>query len=105
MTDQQTSAAPATTSPGTADTRRLLDLVRRLAAELRPNAQEVGRLGIDHSLERDFGLDSLARAELLTRIEHDYGTRVDEKALMAAETPRDLLRLTRQAHSPAGEIA
>ncbi|MFC4518968.1 AMP-binding protein [Cupriavidus pinatubonensis] len=101
MTDLQTSADPATTSPGAADTRRLLDIVRRLAGELRPNAQEVGTLGIDHSLERDFGLDSLARAELLTRIEHDYGTRVDEKALMAAETPRDLLRLTRQAHSPA----
>ncbi len=59
-------------------------------------------MGIDHSLERDFGLDSLARAELLTRIEDEYGARVNEEALMAAETPRDLLSLT--AHGAAAAI-
>jgi acyl carrier protein len=51
------------------ETTQLLDLVRGLARELRPGANGIERLGLDHELERDFGLDSLARVELLARIE------------------------------------
>ena len=76
------------------DAERLLGIVRGLARELRPNAPDVESLGLDHALERDFGLDSLARVELLVRIEHGLGTRLDEKTFIAADTPRDLLRLT-----------
>ncbi|MGC2048229.1 MAG: AMP-binding protein, partial [Gallionella sp.] len=75
------------------DAERVLGIVRGLARELRPNAPDVESLGFDHVLERDFGLDSLARVELLVRIERELGTRLDEKAFIAAETPRDLLRL------------
>lgn len=75
------------------DAQRLLGIVRGLARELRPHAPEVDHLQLDHSLERDFGLDSLARAELLARIERELGARLDEQALIGAETPRDLLRL------------
>ena len=78
-------------TPG--DAQALLDLVRSLARELRPHAPELDRLLLDHSLERDFGLDSLARTELLARIERRFGTRLGEQALSSAETPRDLLRL------------
>ena len=49
-----------------ADARRLLEIVRALACELRPGAEGIERLGLEHALERDFGLDSLARVELLT---------------------------------------
>lgn len=75
------------------DAERLLGIVRGLARELRPNAPAVESLGLDHALERDFGLDSLARVELLVRIERKLGTRLAEEAFVAAETPRDLLRL------------
>ena len=75
------------------DAQGLLGIVRGLARELRPHAPEVGRLGLDHSLDRDFGLDSLARTELLARIEHQLGVRLGSDALVNAETPRDLLRL------------
>ncbi len=85
----------------TVDAQELLAIVRRLAAELRPGAAEVDTLGLDDSLERDFGLDSLARTELLARVERVCDSRVDEKALMAAETPRDLLRLAGKAEAPA----
>ncbi|WP_249221420.1 AMP-binding protein [Cupriavidus sp. KK10] len=102
MNDMRDPTPPCAPEAGPADAQRLLGIVRALAAELRPGAQEVSTLGIDHSLERDFGLDSLARAELLTRIEDEYGARVNEEALMAAETPRDLLSLT--AHGAAAAI-
>ncbi|ODV12881.1 MAG: hypothetical protein ABT20_03230 [Rubrivivax sp. SCN 70-15] len=71
---------------------RLLATVRSVADELRPRAGLATALGLDHSLERDFGLDSLARVELITRIGHDLGVSVGEAALTEAETPRDLLR-------------
>ena len=71
---------------------RLLATVRRVADELRPQARLGASLGLDHSLERDYGLDSLARAELITRIDHDLGVSLAEAALTEAETPRDLLR-------------
>jgi 1-acyl-sn-glycerol-3-phosphate acyltransferase len=77
----------------TADAEHLLSLVRTLARELRPGAKTVAQLGLDHALDRDFGLDSLARVELLIRIEREMGVRLAEAALGEAETPRDLLRL------------
>lgn len=99
---------PAPIQPGAPhDAQRLLGIVRGLARELRPHAPEVDQLGLDHSLERDFGLDSLARTELLARIEHELGARLDEQALIHAETPRDLFRLTGLAvsTSAAGRVS
>ncbi|MDP2882670.1 MAG: AMP-binding protein [Azonexus sp.] len=72
---------------------RLLAIVQALAAELRPDARDFSSLGWDHRLERDFNLDSLARAELNTRIEHELGVYLGEAAF-TAETPADLLKLT-----------
>ncbi|ARU32463.1 hypothetical protein CAP31_12700 [Sulfuriferula sp. AH1] len=74
------------------DAEWLLNIVRELARELRPDAPHLEHLGLDHALERDFGLDSLARVELFARIERDLGTRLDEAAFAEAETPRDLLK-------------
>jgi 1-acyl-sn-glycerol-3-phosphate acyltransferase len=71
---------------------QVLAIVCGVADELRPQARSAARLGMDHSLERDFGLDSLARVELITRIGHDLGVALGEAALTEAETPRDLLR-------------
>jgi len=48
---------------------------------------------LDSSLERDLGLDSLARVELVLRVERAFDVSLPERALYAAETPRDLLRL------------
>src|SRR5204862_478417 len=47
---------------------------------------------LDSSLERDLGLDSLGRAELLLRVEAELGTALPARVLGEAETPRDLLR-------------
>lgn len=74
------------------DDQRLLALVRALAAELKPGVGDFSAFGLNHGLERDFGLDSLARVELHARIERVLGARLGEAAF-AAETPADLLRL------------
>jgi len=74
------------------DADRLLALVRALAEEMKPGARDFSALGHDHRLERDFGLDSLARVELLARIERELDARLGEAAF-TAETPADLLRL------------
>jgi len=85
---------PSTPDPHTSsDDQRLLGIVRALAKELRPGAAGLDLLGLDHGLERDFGLDSLARMELLTRVERELGAGLSEAAFAGAETPRDLLRL------------
>ena len=85
------------TSP---DAERLLNIVRSLSRELRPGASDIELLGLDHALERDFGLDSLARVELLSRIERELGINLAEAAFAEAETPRDLLRqMAGEAHA------
>jgi len=102
--DAVRDAAPAPATGPRSDAQRLLGIVQGLARELRPHAPEVERLGVEHSLERDFGLDSLARTELLARIERELGARLGEQALVSAETPRDLLRLIELAAS-SGPLA
>jgi 1-acyl-sn-glycerol-3-phosphate acyltransferase len=71
---------------------RLLELLRALVRELHPADERVASLGLEHSLERDFGLDSLARVELAARVEQAWGVHLPEEAFSEAETPRDLLR-------------
>jgi 1-acyl-sn-glycerol-3-phosphate acyltransferase len=71
---------------------RLLALLRELAREIRPSERTVATLTLDSHLERELALDSLARAELLQRIERTFHVRPDERMLLA-ETPRDLLAL------------
>ena len=92
---------------------RLLQLVRDLADELHPGARFANGLGLDHSLERDYGLDSLSRAELLIRIERELGIALAEAAFSEADTPRDLLRVmtlepagasVASGPEPAGEV-
>ncbi len=68
----------------------LLEVIRQLAAELHPGPQP--SVTLESSLDRDLGFDSLARMELLARIEKDFGVSVAEEAVIEAETPEDLLR-------------
>jgi 1-acyl-sn-glycerol-3-phosphate acyltransferase len=76
---------------------RLLDVARGLAAELQPRRRLPPALTLDTDLERDLGLDSLARLELLARLERVFETQLPESVLVSAETPRDLLRALRAA--------
>jgi 1-acyl-sn-glycerol-3-phosphate acyltransferase len=67
-----------------------LELALELSRELHP-ARRTRGLTPDSSLERDAGLDSLARVELLLRAEKRLGVRMPDHAVLSAETFRDLL--------------
>jgi acyl carrier protein len=75
---------------GTLDPNKLLSVVAAVAREAHPNFS--ADISLDSSLERDLRLDSLARVELVLRLEREFGATLAEQALSAAETPRDLLR-------------
>ncbi len=75
-------------------------MVAALAEETHPGRG--GKVTLDTRLERDLGLDSLARVELLLRLSREFGTALPEAALAEGETPRDLLRYLDQG-APVAE--
>jgi 1-acyl-sn-glycerol-3-phosphate acyltransferase len=76
----------------------LLDIVRQLGTELHP-ARRVN-VTLDSTLDRDVGLDSLGRVELVLRVERRFGVNLPEGTLVNAETPRDLLKNVLGVHTP-----
>ena len=79
----------------------LLSLVQTLVGELHPG-RPLPTLSLDSSLDKDLGLDSLGRVELLHRIERRFDVVPPERLFAEAETPRDLLRALVQASPTAG---
>ncbi|MDX1605037.1 MAG: AMP-binding protein, partial [Candidatus Competibacterales bacterium] len=73
----------------------VLAVLRELLQEGQGNAPQPD---LDSRLERDLGLDSLGRAELLTRLERRTGARLPER-LLEAETPRELQQALLQAEA------
>ena len=71
----------------------LLAVVKAVASELRPRQAATLNVTLDSALDRDIGLDSLARVELLARVEKSFGVTLSEQAFAIAETPRDILQL------------
>lgn len=84
MPDRVLEHTAAADTPGL-----LIETVRRLAGELRPGGAI--SVTLDSDLERDLGLDSLARVELLLRIERDFRVHLTEDLFVSVRTPRDLL--------------
>ncbi len=82
------SPAPARVPDGESASRRLLALIEALLAQMR-GAPVSARL--DARLDAELGIDSLARVQLGLRIEREFGVRLRDDALLAADTPRDLL--------------
>ncbi len=90
MSDNDNQSSPV--APSSIDTQDsgpvLLALIQQLAREMNP---AVGTLHLDSMLEQDAGIDSLARMELLLRIERTFGCTVPDESALAAATPRELL--------------
>ncbi|MFA9420721.1 MAG: AMP-binding protein [Gammaproteobacteria bacterium] len=70
----------------------LLKLIEKLVAELHVGNPRSYVLGLDSSLDGDIGLDSLARVELISRIEQHFNVTLPQRVFAEAESPRDLLR-------------
>src|SRR5690606_30274023 len=73
-----------------------------VARELRPRKRLMREVRLDSDLDRDLGLDSLGRAELVQRLEREFDIRLPEQLIGDAETPGDLLQAVLGAsHAPA----
>jgi len=85
---------------------KLLAVVQQFVETSRPGKQKHLRVSLDSAFEKDLGLDSLSRAELISRVERAWDVTFGEQVFAMAETPRDLLRAIAQAgsRSPAARI-
>jgi acyl carrier protein len=77
----------------------VLEIVGALVLELggSPQAPVTPRA----SLDRDLGIGSLERVELLLRLEQEFGVRLPDAVMAGAENPRELAQAIRDA-APAG---
>lgn len=71
----------------------LLDEIGRLLRELHPRDANMPAVWMGARLDRDLGLDSLSRMELLMRLEKRLHVSVVETRAVEARTPADLLRV------------
>src|SRR5436853_7602419 len=94
--------APASEPPSP---ETVLEIAETLARELQPQRHAGRSLTLDSSLERDLGLDSLGRVELLGRLEKAFGVHLAEQVLASSETPRDLLQAVLAGHPAVAEGA
>jgi fatty-acyl-CoA synthase len=68
---------------------QVLDIVSGLVSELAGGAAR--RAALDDSLDRDLGISSLERVELLLRLEQVFGVRLPDAVMAEAATPDDLV--------------
>ena len=88
---------PIEREPEGARAARLILIANDLARELHREVRLAQPLGLDSHLERDWGFDSLARMELLLRIERSFAVSIPERWLGEAETLRQLLPVIAEA--------
>jgi 1-acyl-sn-glycerol-3-phosphate acyltransferase len=79
---------------------RVLQIVRELAGEV-GGSRAQRAVSAHASLEREVGLGSLERVELMLRIERTFGSALDDSAL-SIDTPADLARAV--ASAPASRV-
>ncbi|MGD2055231.1 MAG: 1-acyl-sn-glycerol-3-phosphate acyltransferase [Gammaproteobacteria bacterium] len=103
MSEQPRASAA---EPARPDIGSLLALIRSLVGELHPQWKNL-RFQPDTHLERELGLDSMARLELQVRIRRSFGITLDEATAIRALTANDLLRgmINQQRNPGSGEIA
>ncbi len=90
--DRPREGAAATGGPGpsAATPPQLLAVIAAMLRELRGG--DAPTVALDDDLERTLGIDSLARMELMLRLENAFAVRMPEAMVQEAQTPRDLLR-------------
>jgi 1-acyl-sn-glycerol-3-phosphate acyltransferase len=86
-------------------TAGVLAVVRDLVRELQPGKAVPIEARTDSDLERDLGLDSLSRAELLHRLERTFRVHLSEQLLVDAATPQDLVRGVLAAQPAGAQIS
>ena len=77
-------------TPALPDMHGLLKIIRQLVGEVHPRWKHI-RFSPDTLLERELGLDSLARMELCSRLRDETGIELDEQAALAFLEENDLV--------------
>ena len=78
--------------PSDKTAENLLQVIQVLVREVHPQRPSTAVITLDSAFEKDLGLDSLARVELISRIEKQFKLALPERTFAEAETARDLLR-------------
>ena len=89
-----------TESPPDQTADNLLLVVQALVTEVHPQRPPAELIGLDSRFERDLGLDSLTRVELIARVERYFELALPERSFAEVETARDLLRAMQRAGTP-----
>ena len=84
--------------------RNLIAIVGELARELHPQHVGPGTITLSSRLERDLGIDSLGRTELVMRLERAFGVRLSIKLVGEANTVGDLWQALEQTGQSATRI-
>jgi len=74
----------------------LIGVVRELVRELSPQRLKRGDVTLSSRLDRDLGIDSLGRTELVLRIERKFRVRLAVTAVAEMDTVADLLKAVEQ---------
>lgn len=90
------------TAPSDTTAHDLVAVVHKLTRELHPRRVEVGDIGLASRLEQDLGIDSLARTELILRLERKFHVRLPIETIGQADTVGDLLAALRSAPAAQG---
>ena len=80
--------------------RLLLEQVQQIVTELHRRRAASLQVHLDSELNREWGLDSLGRVELISRLERAFDLQLPEQVLSTAATPRDLLQALRGSALP-----
>jgi 1-acyl-sn-glycerol-3-phosphate acyltransferase len=87
--NEQSDTLPATGH--LPDIDALIDVIRSIVGEVHPKWKHI-QFTPHTLLERELGLDSLARMELRNRIEQIFHINLDERAAVCAYTPHELMQ-------------
>lgn len=98
----KTTHGQTETTPVTEPVSEVLAIVHTLFAELHRQSGPDRPIRLDSSLDQELGFDSLARVELIQRVQRAFGIDLPEDTLARVETPRDLLEaIQKRTSGPA----
>ena len=83
----------------------LIMVVAALVRELHPQRFKFIDVRPSSRIERDLGIDSLGRTELILRIERAFRVRLPAQTIGEAETVHDLVQALEQARPTQGRMA
>ncbi len=90
-------AAPEPSPQTTA--KQLIESIRGVALELKLRPEQIESIDLDTTLDTELGLDSLTRAEFISRIGQKFELTFPQQVFTTVSTPRELLREVLAAQS------